>query len=71
VPIDTDSGAPSLLGLKLGSKEVNTGARVTPGIAILEAEASTRRVSTTGIGGFRIKGIKTFGASIRKGKASG
>jgi hypothetical protein len=71
MPIGADSGGPSLLELKLGSKEGNTGARVTPGIATLAAEASTRRVSTTGTGGFRIKGIKTFGASIRNGKLSG
>jgi hypothetical protein len=40
-------------------------------MAMLEAEASTRRVSTTGTGGFRINGIKTFGGSRRNGKASG
>jgi hypothetical protein len=71
LPISPNAGGPSVLGAELGSKEGSIGARVTPGMAMLEAEASTRRVSTTGTGGFRIKGIKTFGGSSRNGKASG
>jgi hypothetical protein len=45
--------------------------RVALGIAKLEDEAALSRSTTTGTGGFGIKGITTFGASTRNGIPSG
>jgi hypothetical protein len=60
--------AESLLGNKVGK----IIARVTTGVAILDVEAEAAlAVVTTGTIGLGINGTTTFGASTRKGKASG